>query len=188
MQYGQAGYQRKQQAQTMLGNAIQSATQFLPQSKSGVDVFSTGTGSGAPTNPGNALFTGINTNFGQNMGGDFLNAITGTGNTAMQGSTQYQINQKNIDANKKDWSDFLEQNSQSFSNVAGGMAGMGVCWVAREVYGNDNPRWIAIRHYILSDAPVKLLTNYLLKGEKVARAIANNFGLKLAMKQLMDTI
>jgi hypothetical protein len=190
MQYGNAAYQRKAQAQTMMGNAIQSATSFLPQAKSGVDVFGTGTGAGVPTNPGNSLFTGINTNFGQNAGTDFLSAITGTGNTAMQGVIQTGINQQNIDANKKDWSDFLEQNSQSFANVAGGVAGLGGkgCWIAREVYGNDNPRWIAIREYLLSDAPVELLSAYHLKGEKVANVLKKNVGLKLAMKQLMDRI
>ena len=39
MQYGQAGYQRRTQQQSLLGSAISTASSFLPSSKSGVDVF-----------------------------------------------------------------------------------------------------------------------------------------------------
>lgn len=187
MQYGQAGYQRKQQAQSMLSNAIQSATSFLPQSKSGVDVFGTGTGAGVPANPGNSLFTGINQNFGQNIGADFLNSITGLATNVMNNQTQRDITKDNISANKKDWADYLEQTSKSVSNIASAAGGMAMCWVAREAY-DENPRWMDIRHYLLSDAPVALVQTYLLKGEKIANVMKKNVGLKLAIKQLMDKI
>lgn len=49
----------------------------------------------------------------------------------------------------------------------GGMAA-GMCWVAREVYGETNPKWKAFRHYLFTRAPAALLRGYLRKGEAFA--------------------
>lgn len=50
----------------------------------------------------------------------------------------------------------------------GGMAMGGMCWVAREVYGETNPKWKAFRHYLFTRAPAALLRGYLRKGEAFA--------------------
>ena len=51
----------------------------------------------------------------------------------------------------------------------GGMAMRGIgCWVAREVYGETNPKWKAFRHYLFTRAPAALLRGYLRKGEAFA--------------------
>jgi len=49
----------------------------------------------------------------------------------------------------------------------GGMAA-GLCWVAREVYGETNPKWKAFRLYLITKAPAALLRGYLRKGEAFA--------------------
>ncbi len=51
----------------------------------------------------------------------------------------------------------------------GGKNGMSVfCWVAREVYGPDNPKWLRVRRWMLEEAPAWLRTSYLAHGEAFA--------------------
>lgn len=122
MRYGNAGYQRKTQQQGILSDAIQKASMFLPTAKSGVDVFQVATGRPSMTNQGANQFTGVNSaanNQGQqqaNSGLSGLNSLTAS-NAANQ--TALSINQANINANKKDWMDYLSQATSSIGNLAG---------------------------------------------------------------------
>lgn len=47
--------------------------------------------------------------------------------------------------------------------------GGGMCWVAREVYGATNPRWLDVRRWMLEEAPEWLRNGYALHGQAVAK-------------------
>lgn len=71
---------------------------------------------------------------------------------------------------------------------AGGTAAFGaMCWVAREVYGVDNPRWELFRHWLLNYGPKWLLKTYLSYGERFAQFISNKPMLKYIIRKLMDS-
>jgi hypothetical protein len=68
----------------------------------------------------------------------------------------------------------------------GGMGMGGFCWVAREVYGADNPKWLQFRHWLLTSAPNWLVTLYGQHGEEFARWIHDKPVAKAAIRGLMD--
>ncbi|MGI9176387.1 MAG: hypothetical protein ACR2IT_00850, partial [Pirellulales bacterium] len=70
----------------------------------------------------------------------------------------------------------------------GGMGGggMGFCWVAREVYGVHDPRWLTFRAWITTDAPTWLHDAYAAHGEAVAAWIHDKPVVKSALRLLMD--
>lgn len=116
MRYGQAGAERKTQAQGALTNAIAASTQFLPQSKSGVDVFQVATGKPSVNNPGAGLFSGV-----KDASGSSSNAY-GLAGQMFSGANNISTTQMGIDANKKDWLDKFQQFTSGLSNI-GSMAG-----------------------------------------------------------------
>lgn len=66
----------------------------------------------------------------------------------------------------------------------GGMGGF--CWVAREVYGPHDPRWVAFRRWLGNDAPQWLHDAYAAHGESFAAWIHDKPVAKLGVRQLMD--
>lgn len=71
--------------------------------------------------------------------------------------------------------------------IAAGATAVGaLCWVAREVYGEDDPRWTQFRHWLLTDAPKWLLKAYATHGEAVARVVKRVPILKGILRPLMD--
>lgn len=182
MRYGEKGYQRKTQAQDALTKAIQASAAFLPASKSGVDVFQVATGRSSMPNPGNSQFTGINTG-NTSQGAQLGNQIFGGMNSLQQAQMQ-------IDANKKDWLDMMNQFTSSMKDVgsmAGGFMGMVGCWVAREVYGNNNPKWLQFRYWLFNKAPMWLFKLYMIYGEKFAKFISDKPVLKSIIRRWMNT-
>jgi len=67
---------------------------------------------------------------------------------------------------------------------AGGLAAF--CWVAREVYGIDNPKWLEFREWMLNDAPSWLRNMYLKHGPKVAEFISDKPLLKTIIRTWMN--
>lgn len=61
------------------------------------------------------------------------------------------------------------------------------CWVAREVYGAENPRWIIFRHWLLNIGPAWLRKLYMKHGERFAHWLSKNEWLKPAIRKLMDS-
>lgn len=59
-----------------------------------------------------------------------------------------------------------------FGSAAGAVAAIGAgaaaCWVAREIYGSDNPKWLLFRRYLLLKAPRWLTKLYMKYGERFA--------------------
>ena len=61
-----------------------------------------------------------------------------------------------------------------------------MCWVAREVYGIDNPKWLEFREWMLNDAPSWLRNMYLKHGPKVAEFISDKPLLKTIIRTWMN--
>jgi len=70
----------------------------------------------------------------------------------------------------------------------GGMGGGGggFCWVAREVYGEKDPRWVAFRHWLVADAPEWLQEAYAAYGESFADWLHDKPVAKWGVRQAMD--
>ncbi len=60
------------------------------------------------------------------------------------------------------------------------------CWVAREVYGADDPRWLFFRQWMLRDAPAWLRITYLAHGEDFAAWLHDRPVAKAALRPLME--
>jgi len=84
--------------------------------------------------------------------------------------------------------------AQNFANIAGGVGGLLgkvapfglICWVAREVYGNDNPKWLQFREWMLTKASDNLRNFYIKNGEKIAESIRNKPIIKAIIRKWMD--
>jgi len=86
---------------------------------------------------------------------------------------------------------------QEFGSIAGGvgslMSGAGsmatggiLCWVAREVYGIDNPKWLQFREWMLTKASDNLRNFYIEYGERIAESIRNKPKIKAIIRKWMD--
>lgn len=79
--------------------------------------------------------------------------------------------------------ELLMQTMKSLAGSAGAMAG---CWVAREVYGNENPMWLLFRQWLFEDAPKWFRNAYLRFGPMVASVIRALPFLKPSIRSWMD--
>jgi hypothetical protein len=69
--------------------------------------------------------------------------------------------------------------------AAGGLASF--CWVAREVYGIENPKWLQFRYWMLNDAPSWFRNLYMKYGERIAKFISNKPRIKSIIRKWMNT-
>ena len=69
--------------------------------------------------------------------------------------------------------------------LGGGM--IASCWVAREVYGINNPRWVMFRQWMLNISPFWFRAIYLNFGERFAKFIKNKPRLKARIRKWMDS-
>jgi len=79
--------------------------------------------------------------------------------------------------------------SAGMMGAVGSIAGaaIGLCWVAREVYGPTNPQWLEFREWMLNDAPSWLRNLYLKYGERIAKFISNKPLVKSIIRKWMNT-
>ena len=74
------------------------------------------------------------------------------------------------------------------SSVFGKALGkIGSCWVAREVYGIHNPKWLMFRNWLLNDSPNWFRNIYIKYGERFAKFISNKPFLKNIIRKWMNT-
>lgn len=62
------------------------------------------------------------------------------------------------------------------------------CWVAREVYGPFNPKWLIFRSWLMGDAPNWLRSLYISKGQGFARWISDKPRIKRVVRYFMDKV
>ena len=92
------------------------------------------------------------------------------------------------DARMKYSEGISKMGAQGMSSMGGFMGGIfGKCWVAREVYGEDNPKWLIFREWLASSAPKWFLNLYVKYGERFAAFIRNKPILKSIIRIWMDS-
>jgi hypothetical protein len=74
---------------------------------------------------------------------------------------------------------------QAAGTIGGAMI---MCWVAREVYGEDRAEWMIFRQWLLTEAPEWLLDLYMQEGERFAKFISDKPLLKFIVKKAMDIV
>ena len=62
-----------------------------------------------------------------------------------------------------------------------------ICWVAREVYGEENPKWMQFRDWLFRHAPSWFFNLYLEHGEKVAAWLKRHPWAKRPIRIWMDS-
>jgi len=88
------------------------------------------------------------------------------------------------------------QTGQAVGGLVGTVLGAGIqhgfgnlfCWVAREVYGKNDPRWFVFRVWVKFDAPEWFQKIYGKYGKKYATFISDKPLLKRVTKYLMDFV
>lgn len=82
-----------------------------------------------------------------------------------------------------------QADAERFSGLtsAAATAALAACWVAREVYGVDNPAWVSFRYWMLNESPSWFRATYLKYGERFARFISDKPRLKARIRTWMDS-
>jgi hypothetical protein len=132
-----------------------------------------------------------------NLGGQVL----GQAQTGAAGQMGPQLYDANVGVNlaaaqRADTIGLLGAQAQAdAARSAGGMGALGsiiggamtLCWVAREVYGEKNPKWIQFRSWLLVDSPAWFRNLYIRHGERFAKFISNKPKLKHIVRFWMNT-
>ena len=72
--------------------------------------------------------------------------------------------------------------------MGGGMGGGGFCWVAREVYGVHDPRWLAFRQWMIWQAPAWMQDLYREHGADLAAWLRERPAAKSAVRLAMSSV
>ncbi len=64
----------------------------------------------------------------------------------------------------------------------------GICWVAREVYGEENPKWLLFRRWMIFEAPEWLNWIYLRYGDRFAKWLHRHPRWKAPIRRWMDSV
>jgi len=66
----------------------------------------------------------------------------------------------------------LQNSVPTITTTGGDLTDLGGCWMARAVYGMDNPRWLRFRTWMLTGSPSWFRALYLRHGRTVARWVS----------------
>jgi hypothetical protein len=124
--------------------------------------------------------------FSQSLGVDqYNNELTnsaGLSNLTAQNNYQQQLQN----------SQYTGRMNMVNSMMEGASVGSSMCWVAREVFGEDNLEWLKFRKWVIHEAPMWFTENYFYYGERFAAWLKKSkFGplikcpLKLWMKWII---
>ncbi len=69
-----------------------------------------------------------------------------------------------------------------------GPGGFLLCWVAREIYGADDPRWLVVRAWMMRRAPAWLRRLYVRCGPGWAAWLRDKPRIKAVLRRLLDRI
>lgn len=117
---------------------------------------------------------------GQNLNAGFQAA----GFAQQSFGTQAQIYNTQMANNSNPWMEGL-----GMAAGLGGQLGSAklLCWVAREVYGEDNPKWKQFRGWVLNEASEDFREFYIANGEEIAKSIKNKPAAKASLRKWMDS-
>ena len=171
-QYRQAGLgQERAAAAQMVG--LEQATGADPFQA----ILGRPSGAGAPT--AQQLFTG--SGYGLDSGPQYLNPEAGLGYISQAAANEASM-----------WGAGQQAQAGKQAGLMGmlgslGSAAIGLCWVAREVYGAHNPAWLDFREWMLLRAPSWFRALYIGYGERFAKFISDKPRLKARIRGWMDT-
>lgn len=176
MTFGQAGQNRR----NSLAQALATTSQAMQGTKSGFDPFQVATGRSAFSgNTGENKFAGSQTSgLGQNTMGLTTNLLSQAG--------ENQRLSQNINSQRRDSLDRFGATFGTVMNGIGAVTRPG-CWVAREVYGDCNPRWRLFRVWLMSKAPRWFYNLYMTRGEWFASKIKDKPKIKALIRRWMDS-
>lgn len=83
--------------------------------------------------------------------------------------------------------DYYGGMSKAFASGLGSYAAS-ACWVAREVYGEESPKWVQFRDKLLTEAPEDIKAMYLIHGPQIAESIKGDDMAKSQIRDVMDNI
>jgi hypothetical protein len=95
---------------------------------------------------------------------------------------QQQANQTNLDAGA------MAGTAQTRAGLFQGIGSLFGCWVAREVYGQNNPMWLLFRGWLFDEAPSWFRNIYIKHGELFAEFISNKPFIKSFIRKWMTSI
>ena len=137
---------------------------------------------------------------GQMPGASSAQQLTNTGNT---GSTWGNMKNAWNQGGQNQWADPSGQYGPGYpvANTGGGGGGFGDfmskagpaimaafgCWVAREVFGNDNPKWLLFYHWKETQAPCWFKDLYNKHGEAFAEWISDKPRIKSMIRWWMES-
>lgn len=99
------------------------------------------------------------------------------------------LNNTNYNAAASRYNSAQNNKAATTGAIINGVASLGsafICWVAREVYGKDDPQWRRFRGWMLTGASDRLLAWYLATGERAARTVRGNQHLRAQLRTSMD--
>ena len=165
-------YQRKMNAAAIGRNMPTTAA-----SMSGQAAQTYGAAAGTQRGAAATVQQGYSTAIGTQMQGAQM------GLNAQQFNAQLGMQQQQIDAQKQ----------AALFGAIGQMAGMAggialACWVAREVYGVEDGRWLLFRDWMLHRAPAAFRAWYLAHGPAIAEWIRDRADDKARIRRWMDSI
>lgn len=163
------------------GNTVAQMAGALPALKSGINPAETTSRRTNMPNAGVASYTGIQTP-GMQMAGNAAGGLLNVGNTAMNVNMQKELS---------DWDKYMKGLNATTSTI-GSVAQIArssiSCWVARAVYGADDPRWLLFRAWLVTKAPLWLQSLYCSHGERFAAWLENKPRAKRSVRFFMNII
>jgi hypothetical protein len=125
----------------------------------------------------------------QMAGPQFFNPESQTGMGSIYGAYNSQMNLAGAQAQANAASSAGK--SAMWGQIIGAGIGAGakiaMCWVAREVYGTENPRWTQFRDWMLANASDDFVDAYIQHGPKIAEFISDKPELKNMIRSWMDS-
>lgn len=122
-------------------------------------------------------------------------ALLGLEQQEVQDIIASQLSQAQETGALRERPNLLQGSGQLAGGIGGALAGaaklapfLGICWVAREVYGEHNPRWQLFRLWLFNKAPVWLFKLYMKHGERFARWLRNKPRCKRVIRWAMDKV
>lgn len=172
MNFGQMGRDKV----NSYGAAIGQVAQSIPAMRSGISGFEVATRRNIGANTGENRIGTAKEGTGQQAytsGNNFMNGIFGL-------KQQEMSQQKSLLDNVSGWT---QVGGQMIGAVGKGL----MCWVAREVYGEDNPKWLFFRHWLYSEAPAWFFNLYMNFGRAFAGFISDKPFIKSIIRRWMDS-
>lgn len=105
---------------------------------------------------------------------------------ALQGALAQAISASSLQQQRNAGA-FTGKLQDAATEVAGAAAGaLAACWVARAVYGAENPEWLNFRDRMFRNAPAWFIRFYLRRGAAIAAVIERAPVLKKVLRPIMD--